>query len=199
MANLSRKEVTRNNLLEAFWSLYVEKPIERITVRDITDLAGYNRGTFYTYFSDVYEVLEIQKSALMPTEDMIIDPLKEIQNNDGVIEESINGVSEYIKNHGERIAILLGPGGDPKFTHELKARVRGIIMDFVRGIDIREIKEYEYLIEYHISGMINMYQLWVENESNITEDELSILYERISHDGLLNITSGMLNDRKTGS
>ncbi|MFC3420176.1 TetR/AcrR family transcriptional regulator [Salinicoccus hispanicus] len=199
MSKISRKEETRNNLLEAFWSLYIEKPIEKITVRDITDLAGYNRGTFYTYFSDVYEVLEIQKSALMPSEDMIIDPLKEIQNNDGKIQESINGVSEYIKNHGERIAILLGPGGDPKFTHELKARVRGIIMNFVRELDIREINEYEYLIEYHISGMINMYQLWVENDSNISEDELSALYERISHEGLMNITTRMLTDRKTDS
>ncbi|GAB3064670.1 TetR/AcrR family transcriptional regulator [Salinicoccus sesuvii] len=195
MSKSSRKEETRKNLLDAFWSLYIEKPIEKITVRDITDLAGYNRGTFYTYFSDVYEVLEIQKAALMPTEDMLIDPLKELRNNDGKIQESINGVSEYLKDHGERIAILLGPGGDPKFTHELKARVRGIIMNFVRELNIRETEEYEYLIEYHVSGMINMYQLWVENESNISEETLKQLYERISHEGSLSIANRMLNDR----
>ncbi|MBY8909241.1 TetR/AcrR family transcriptional regulator [Salinicoccus roseus] len=195
MSKISRKEETRKNILDAFWSLYVEKPLEKITVKEITDLAGYNRGTFYTYFSDVYEVLEIQKAAVMPTEDMILDPLKEIRENGGKVEESLNGVSDYINEHGDRIAILLGPEGDPRFPHEMKARVRQIIMNFVHELGIREEIEYEYIIEYHISGMINMYQLWVENGQNLTEHELSALYERVAHIGTLNITNRMLNDR----
>ena len=168
---------------------------KKITVKEITDLAGYNRGTFYTYFSDVYEVLEIQKATVMPTEDMILDPLKEIRDNGGKI-KSLNGVSDYIREHGDRIAILLGPEGDPKFPHEMKARVRDIIMNYVRELGIREEREYEYIIEYHISGMINMYQLWVENGQNITECELSALYDRVAHVGTLNITNSMLNDRQ---
>ena len=43
---------------EAFWRLYAAKPISKISVKDICALAGYNRGTFYRYYSDVYEVLE---------------------------------------------------------------------------------------------------------------------------------------------
>ena len=42
-------EQTRANLREAFWNLYAERPIERISVREITDRAGYNRATFYLY------------------------------------------------------------------------------------------------------------------------------------------------------
>ena len=49
---------TRTNLREAFWELYAEKSIEKITVREITDRAGYNRATFYLYYRDVYDVLE---------------------------------------------------------------------------------------------------------------------------------------------
>ena len=48
---------TKQNLIEAFWSLYCEQRIEKITVKDITNKAGYNRGTFYEYFTDVYAVL----------------------------------------------------------------------------------------------------------------------------------------------
>ena len=51
-------ETTRKNLIDAFWKLYQTKPIERISVREITDIAGYNRGTFYLYFKDVHDVLE---------------------------------------------------------------------------------------------------------------------------------------------
>lgn len=39
-------EQTKNNLRIAFWSLYAQKPIEKISIKEITELAGYNRGTF---------------------------------------------------------------------------------------------------------------------------------------------------------
>ena len=53
-------EQTRANLREAFWNLYAERPIERISVREITDRAGYNRATFYLYYHDVYVGLILQ-------------------------------------------------------------------------------------------------------------------------------------------
>ena len=35
-------EQTKANLRTAFWSLYKEKAIEKITIKEITDAAGYN-------------------------------------------------------------------------------------------------------------------------------------------------------------
>ena len=67
-----REEITaqtKQNIMDAFWSLYCEKRIEKITVRDITNEAGYNRGTFYEYFSDVYNVLEQIENTLIPSLD----------------------------------------------------------------------------------------------------------------------------------
>lgn len=58
MSILLQKSLTRENLIEAFWELYKDKPIEKITVKEITNRAGYNRGTFYAYFKDTYEVLK---------------------------------------------------------------------------------------------------------------------------------------------
>ena len=44
---------TVKRLKEAFRKLYGTKPIEKISVRQITELAGYNHATFYLYFSSV--------------------------------------------------------------------------------------------------------------------------------------------------
>lgn len=46
-------ELTKTKLRRAFWSLYEHEPIEKISIKQITDIAGYNRGTFYLYFKDV--------------------------------------------------------------------------------------------------------------------------------------------------
>ncbi len=53
-----RPATAKLEIREAFWRLYTAKPISKISVKDICALAGYNRGTFYRYYSDVYEVLE---------------------------------------------------------------------------------------------------------------------------------------------
>ena len=57
---------TKQNLIDAFWTLYCEKRIEKITVKEITQKAGYNRGTFYEYFIDVYDVLEQIETSIIP-------------------------------------------------------------------------------------------------------------------------------------
>jgi AcrR family transcriptional regulator len=61
--------MTKQNLIDAFWALYCEKRIEKITVKEITQKAGYNRGTFYEYFTDIYDVLNQIEESLIPTLD----------------------------------------------------------------------------------------------------------------------------------
>jgi len=50
-------ETTRDNLVKAFWSIYKEKDISKITATEIIKKAGYNRSTFYCYFENVQAVL----------------------------------------------------------------------------------------------------------------------------------------------
>ena len=55
----------KQNLIEAFWSFYCEKRIEKVTVKEITQKPGYNRGTFYKYSIGVYDVLEQIEQSLI--------------------------------------------------------------------------------------------------------------------------------------
>ena len=45
-------------LAESFKELAKKHPIEKITIKEITDLAGVIRPTFYNHFQDKYELLE---------------------------------------------------------------------------------------------------------------------------------------------
>ena len=58
MKKPAAKEETKQALIQAFWKLYREKRIEKITVGEIAAVAGYNRSTFYEYFYDVPDVLQ---------------------------------------------------------------------------------------------------------------------------------------------
>ena len=45
-------------LAESFKELAQKQPIEKITIKEITDKAGVIRPTFYNHFQDKYELLE---------------------------------------------------------------------------------------------------------------------------------------------
>ena len=45
-------------LAESFKELAMQRSIEKITIKEITDKAGVIRPTFYNHFQDKYELLE---------------------------------------------------------------------------------------------------------------------------------------------
>lgn len=54
MANFTKKAI-RNS----FVKLLNERPLNQITIRDIVDDCGVNRNTFYYYFQDLPQLLEV--------------------------------------------------------------------------------------------------------------------------------------------
>ncbi len=193
---MSQRDVTRNNLIEAFWDIYKIKPLSKITVKEITDKAGYNRGTFYTYFSDINEILILLKESLIPTRDMIIGPLMMLDKNGSNIFDTLERTNDYVKEHSDKISVLIGPEGDPSFVHEFKMRIRMIIMDYVYELKIKEPEKIEYIIEYQLSALIGMFQLWLEKNGEVDEIILGDFVEDISNHGVTTIMTSMLNNKE---
>ena len=60
-------------LAESLKELTIKQPIEKITIKEITDKAGVIRPTFYNHFQDKYELLEwiIRTELLEPVKPLI--------------------------------------------------------------------------------------------------------------------------------
>ena len=50
--------LTKQAIFSSFLKFLQEKPLDKITVKDIVDDCGINRKTFYYYFSDIYAMAE---------------------------------------------------------------------------------------------------------------------------------------------
>lgn len=192
---MSQKEVTKNNLTDAFWELYKEKPLSKITVKEITDKAGYNRGTFYTYFTDTYEIQRLIRESVMPDKDMILTPLMNLDPDSRDIFATLDRTNDYFKAHSDKISVLVGPEGDPSFIHELKMRIRGIIMEYVYETGINEPEKIEYIIEYQLSALIGLFQFWIEREDEIDEEALATLMEDVCHKGVSTLLESMFQNK----
>ena len=53
----ARVRYTQRVIKGAFLSLLREKPVNKITVKEVCELAELNRATFYAHYSDVYDLL----------------------------------------------------------------------------------------------------------------------------------------------
>ncbi|MDE7314289.1 MAG: TetR/AcrR family transcriptional regulator [Mucispirillum sp.] len=62
---MKNKLKTPDLLKDAFWQLYSEKDINIIKIVEITDLAGYNRGVFYSYYKNIYELFDTIEREMM--------------------------------------------------------------------------------------------------------------------------------------
>ncbi|MCD8353472.1 MAG: TetR/AcrR family transcriptional regulator [Clostridiales bacterium] len=53
-----RKQRTLHCIQSAFLQLRATKPLERVTVRELADLADISKATFYLYHKDIYDLSE---------------------------------------------------------------------------------------------------------------------------------------------
>ena len=51
-------QVTKRALEASLKNLLLKKPLDKITINDITEDCGINRMTFYYHFKDIYDLIE---------------------------------------------------------------------------------------------------------------------------------------------
>ena len=51
-------QMTKRALVASLKELMAEKPLDKITVTDLTEHCGVNRMTFYYHFKDIYDLVE---------------------------------------------------------------------------------------------------------------------------------------------
>lgn len=189
----SKTTQTRENLMEAFWSLYCHKRIEKITVKDVTLKAGYNRGTFYEYFPDVYAVLEEIENRLIPSLDQL-PPLSMAggQLVGGHLAEGQMGMpvdafmALYQKNH-KYYSVLLGDKGDPAFAGKLKGVLKANLMQSLAGQPGVDLVALDYVLEYTLSSMIGVMRYWLMHEQPISQETLYELLHRLMDKGVIGV------------
>ncbi|MGC6177345.1 TetR/AcrR family transcriptional regulator [Lacrimispora sp. 38-1] len=170
---------TRKNLADAFWQIYCEKRIEKITVKDITTKAGYNRSTFYEYFTDVYDVLEQIESSVLPD----IEKHKKFLLNKDMQFPLKHLVEVYSKNK-QYLVVLLGKNGDPAFQEKMKNTYKDLVRPILQSY---ETDEYilEYGLEYGMSAIIGMITYCFTREEHPDIERMVRLLDSFMNDGIL--------------
>ena len=178
-------EQTRANLRQAFWELYATKPLKKISVREITERAGYNRATFYLYYHDVNELLDEIVDTVMGDVDALIK--KRLLRGTHLDFSGHMGIILWMaREYRPYIRVLLGPGADPAFAERLKDTIWPLIDRFVMPAAGRSLDEGDRVIvrSFYLDGLLAAVRAWLMDDDPMPIDRLiGLLVRTVVPDG----------------
>lgn len=160
---------TKTKLRETFWQIYQEKPIEKISVREIIEKAHFNRSTFYEYYSDIYAVLDEIEEDLF--DGLFGNKTQLLLDYSLSLDELIYEVAQNYKKHQKYLKILLGKHGDPQFLDKIKEHLKSLLRPLLDSTDWIPLSNPDYFLEYLTNGVIGMLIYWQQKDRSMPVDE----------------------------
>lgn len=164
-------------LAESFKELAVRQPIEKITIKEITDKAGVIRPTFYNHFQDKYELLEW----IISTE--LLEPVEPLIRN-GMVSEALVLLFTQIENEKEFYTRASRLEGQNSFGSIAQSCVEKVLLSVIQNFSEGKEPKYiwltpERIAEYYAQSMCYVVITWIQSGMTITAKELSEIYSYI--------------------
>ena len=176
-------EQTKKNIVQAFWKLFSEKRIDQITVKEISDRAGYNRSTFYMYFRSVRDVLEQEEEILIA---YIQENATEVLFPSLIKGTKPEATQLYFYTKSEYLKILLGENGDPRFPGRLERAMFPIAFKAF-GLE-QDDRQARYVFNFVSSAVMSVLLQWYEHK-DLQVDELLFMIWTMLTQGVLSYLS----------
>lgn len=176
-------------LAESFKKLAEKQPIEKITIKEITDKAGVIRPTFYNHFQDKYELLEwiINTQLLEP-----IEPL--IQN--GMVNEGLVLLFSNIEKEKEFYTRASRLEGQNSFESIARSCVEKVLLKVIEHSKAVKLQKYvwltpERIAQYYAQSMCYVVISWIQSGMTISGRELAEIYDYIIKRSMKDILDGV--------
>ena len=152
---------TKKLLTQALTELMQQKQVKEITVTELTDLADMNRGTFYLYYKDIFDMLEHIEDSMFQALNEILERHKK-ENVVQKTEPILRDILGFIEENQDMVRVLLSPHGDMNFLHRLNDVLREKCLQFVRRVAPEEREaQFDYQYSFVVFGTAGLIRAWV--------------------------------------
>ena len=153
-------QTTKRALEASLKRLLLQKPLDKITVSDITDDCGVNRMTFYYHFRDIYDLVEWScaedaaralngKKTYDTWQQGFLQIFEAVQANRPFILNVYHSVSR------EQVEIYLY-----KVTYGL---LRGVVEEQSAGMSVRE-EDKQFIADFYKYGFVGLMLDWIRGD-----------------------------------
>lgn len=182
---MQQKREVKVLLAESFKELSMEKPVEKITIKEITDHAGVIRVTFYNHFQDKYELLE------WICREEIVSPTRILLGNNMQREAVMFMFTAILKNQ-EFYSHVARTGGQNSFESIVKGLVSETIEDYFIEHETTKSKKYSWLTpkwiaDYYSQSLTFILMSWIEKGMNVPPEDMVDMYAFIANHSMMDL------------
>lgn len=142
-----RVQKTRSSIINAFLQLRAKKPLERITVKELADLAKINKATFYLHYKDIYDLSEqLENELFQSVFNSITHPNSVLSEPKLFTRELVEG---FVVNQS-LIDIIFGDGRRNILADKFEREIRRFI--FEKYPQYKDSPELNVSLTYMIKG-----------------------------------------------
>ena len=186
-----RTRRTRKALFQALLSLLQEKPLNAITVTELTGQADVNRATFYTHYQDIFDMFDHLKSDLCETcRKMVNTHGAEIAQ--GEYDGLVANIFQFFEQNEALFSIVFAEGADNSFYISLIEVVREACLHNVKvqqtvknslaheGMPKKKIDDASqtvcnYQFDYIAGGVVSILRNWMLSGRKESADEMTFI------------------------
>mgnify|MGYP004622686439 FL=1 len=153
-------QVTKRALEASLKNLLLKKPLDKITINDITEDCGINRMTFYYHFKDIYDLIEWccvedAKKALEGKKTYDTWQQGFLQIFEAVLDNKPFILNVYHSVSREQVEIYLY-----KLTYDL---LIGVVEEKSAGMNVRE-EDKKFIADFYKYAFVGLMLDWVKHD-----------------------------------
>ena len=176
-----RIKYTKNIIKENFLTLLEKKDITAITVKELCEICDINRGTFYRYYMDIYDLLGQIKQEF-------IDEIINCHSIQKIEEHSIysftKGILSIFEENKKLVRILFNTDQNIYFLNEVLEVAYDKCMNRWASIHPNiEEEELENAVVFIFNGALGVINYWIQNDFSSSADDIAKYIEKYCQQG----------------
>jgi len=176
---------TKMVIRESLFKLLKAKQLNQITVKELCKLADINRGTFYSHYMDLFDLVQKLEEALI--EDMKAVIKFENIGQDNQLEMFVD-IFSHIKNNIEEYQILLLNPNSSRILDEIIAEAYEHHLLALEDIKVPISKNMvDYSFALVSSGSARVIMKWIKNDFAEPPQEMARLINHFTNTGFASL------------
>ena len=151
----ARAIYTRHTIEREFLKLLKEKPVSRITVKELCGKCQINRATFYKHYQDIYALMEDMEQTMS-------DEINSLIGADQGQELNVKGLLTNLLSStrlvGDSWLVMFGPNGDPALAGKMLQlcykKALPLIQQTIKNIPLSEQQRLYVFISHGSAGVM---------------------------------------------
>ena len=185
-----RVQKTLHAIDQAIIALLERKNFESITIQDISSEAMINRGTFYSYYKDKYELIESYQESMMNDIEQLLyknitgSSFKDVEEDH--LKETIVQQFQYLKDNRQRVLVIANGLG----SAELAKYFSQHMFEFYKvkskefGVELDSEIFTDYLITYITNAHIGILLKWLKDGCEESIEDMAMFIETFTIKGV---------------